>query len=79
MIPDLLEPDLCPGGIVFRVYADPNMRLLIEQRVHWTDDIEVAANASAEQAVAMCPHEDFVLVGYDGDSGEMMMKLAVPR
>ena len=67
--PSSLEPGLCPGGVVVRVYrATVPDELVIEQRLEPGDDIEFAAQVAALLA-ADGPLEA-VLVAYDGDTGE---------
>lgn len=64
-----LDPGLCPGGVVVRVYAAPGEQLVVEQRLHPGSDVDGAALLAAALA-ERAPGWGSVLVAYDGDTGE---------
>lgn len=64
-----IPPGLCPGGVVFRVYVDGEMRL--ERRVDKPEDAASFGDADA----ARFPdgtYETLVVATYDGDDGWLM-------
>jgi hypothetical protein len=77
-----IAPDQCPNGVVLRVVADSG-QILIEQTVEVSADdemLEAMADEGAEATMRLGDDvRSFVLAGYDGDDGNLMMAAIFER
>jgi len=68
--PKAIEPGRMPGGIVIRVYRWADAAVMHERCIDSLDDIEAKADADYEAVDPAA--RTIVLIGYDGDSGEVL-------
>jgi hypothetical protein len=74
MIPSYIDAGTCPGGVVVRHY-DINGGLIVER--HLTDEAGLEALADADADIVNATTDQYISVGYDGDTGERMTGLLV--
>jgi hypothetical protein len=73
-VPDRVMPGSAPGGIVMHVYGTVSGRLLAEDWLAPGADVEALARVSINRAIEVGDvADDFLLVCFDGDSGERML------
>lgn len=70
--PEQLEPELCPGGVVLRVYAVQSHTAtaplcVLERRLTRVDDCYALAEDDAQFVAAIT--DECCLVAWDGDTG----------
>jgi hypothetical protein len=77
-----IAPNRCPNGVLLRVVTDTG-RIVVEQTVDMLADDDVLELLADEGAAATDRLGDdvtsFVLAGYDGDDGRLMMAAIFER
>jgi hypothetical protein len=69
--PEKLEPDTCPNGLTFQVYGVGG-ELILTRSLNVLHEVESAAEVDAMFAGQVSPEGVYVVVAYDGDTGERM-------
>lgn len=64
--PKAIEPNLCPGGMVVRVYVDKE--LMVERMLTTGEEAMVVGNMDRDQAMKQAK-QTVEILSWDGDSG----------